>query len=70
MRPDQDGDHQLRLLEAAWDQARQHWHDDMARNFEARHWTPLTQECRTYLDGLRALMEVLEAAQREMEMEI
>jgi hypothetical protein len=66
-RPDQDGDHQLRLLEAAWDQAWQHWHDEMARQFDAQHWTALTQECRSYLDGLGKLMDVLDAAERDIE---
>jgi hypothetical protein len=68
VRPDQEGDHHLRLLEAAWDQARQHWHDDLARHFDARHWMPLDQECRSYLQALRALMEVLDAAERDMEL--
>ena len=68
MRPDQDGDHQFRLLEAAWGQAWQHWHDDTARHFDTRRWAPLAEECRSYLEGLRALMDVLEAAEREMEL--
>lgn len=67
MRPDQDGDQQLRLLEAAWDQARQHWHDDMARDFGARNWASLTQECRSYLEALGRLTDVLEAAERDTE---
>ena len=62
-----EGDEQFRLLEAAWDQACQHWHDDMARLFDTRHWTPLTRECRSYLDGLGKLLEVLEAAERDTE---
>jgi hypothetical protein len=68
VRPDQDGDHQFRMLEAAWNQASQHWHDDMTRHFDTRHWTPLSQECRSYLDGLRALMDLLDAAEREIEL--
>jgi hypothetical protein len=68
LRPDEDGDHQLRLLEAAWEQAMQHWHDDLARHFETRHWTPLTQESRSYLDALRGLMEVLAEAERDIEL--
>jgi hypothetical protein len=68
VRPDEDGDHQFRVLEAAWDQARQHWHDDMARDFGARHWAALAEECRSYLEALRALMEALEAAERDAEL--
>ena len=64
-RPDQDGDHQLRLLEDAWDNALQHWHDDLARDFAAHHWTPLHTEARFYLEALCKLMEVLSAAERE-----
>ncbi len=64
-RPDQDGDRQLRLLEDAWDNARQHWHDDLARDFAARRWTPLDTESRFYLEGLSKLMETFSAAERE-----
>lgn len=67
VRPDQEGDHQFRLLEAAWDRAWQHWHDETARHFEARHWTPLSQDCRWYLEGLRSLMDLLDAAERDIE---
>jgi hypothetical protein len=68
VRPDQDGDHQFRLLEAAWDRASQHWHDDVARHFDTRHWTQLSSECRSYLEALRALMDVLDAAQSDLEL--
>jgi hypothetical protein len=64
-RPDQDGDHQLRLLYDAWDNTLQHWHDDLARGFAAQRWTPLRQESGFYLEALRKLMEVLSAAERE-----
>jgi hypothetical protein len=64
-RPDQDGDQQLRLLEDAWDNALEHWHDDPARDFAAHHWTLLHQESRFYLEALRKLVEVLGAAERE-----
>ena len=64
-RPDQDGDHQLRLLEDAWDNALQYWHDDPARDFAAHYWTPLHTESRFYLEALRKLTEVLSAAERE-----
>jgi hypothetical protein len=66
VRPDQVGDNQFRLLEAAWDQAWQHWHDEMARQFDSQHWTPLAQECRAYLDALHKLMDVLDAAERDI----
>lgn len=66
-RPDQDGDHQLRVLQDAWDLAWQHWHDDMARQFDTQHWTPLAQECRTYLDALGRLLDALDEAERDVE---
>ena len=66
-RPDRDGDQQLRLLDDAWDKASQHWHDGMARQFEGGHWTPLLRESRGYLEGLRKLMDMLEAAERDTE---
>jgi hypothetical protein len=64
-RPDQDGDYQLRLVEDAWDNALQHWHDDLARDFAATHWTPLDRESRFYLEALRKVLDALGAAERE-----
>lgn len=66
-RPDQDGEQQLRLLEAARNQAWQHWHDEMARRFDTQHWSVLSQECRSYLEALGKLLDVLDAAERDME---
>jgi hypothetical protein len=67
VRPDDDGDYQLGLLDAAWEQAAQHWRDDMTRDFERYHWAPLRQEFHSYLDALARLREVLGAAERETE---
>jgi hypothetical protein len=64
-RPDRDGEHQFRLLDDAWASARQHWHDGMARDFGTDHWAPLEQECRSYLEALRGLLDVLDAAERD-----
>lgn len=64
-RPDRDGDGQLRLLGAAWEEAVQHWRDEVTRQFDADHWTPLVQRSRGYLEALRALLDTLEAAERE-----
>jgi len=66
-RPDQDGDQQLRLLDDAWGRAAEHWRDGTARQFGAAQLTPLLQESRSYLDALRKLMDVLEAAERDTE---
>jgi hypothetical protein len=66
-RPDRDGDEQFRLLSAAWEQAVPHWQDEVARQFQADHWTPLAQQTRSYLEALRALMDVLETADRDTE---
>ena len=66
-RPDRDGDQHLRLLDDAWDEASQHWHDGMARQFDTGHLTPLRHESRAYLEALRTLMDTLEAAERETE---
>jgi uncharacterized protein YukE len=63
-RPDHDGDEQLRLLDAAWEEAARYWRDEVARQF-ADHWTPLAQQARAYLEALRALMDMLETAERE-----
>jgi hypothetical protein len=64
-RPDRDGDEQLRLLDAAWEEAARYWQDEVARQFAADHWTPLAQHARAYLEALRALMDMLENAERD-----
>jgi hypothetical protein len=66
-RPDRDGDEQLRVLGAAWEEAARHWQDEVARQFEADHWTPLVQRSRGYLEALRSLLDMFEAAEREAE---
>ncbi|MBV9444323.1 MAG: hypothetical protein JO345_00240 [Streptosporangiaceae bacterium] len=62
---DTDGGHSLSLLADAWDKAAQHWHDEMARDFDVHHVRPLLDESRTYLDALRDLIEVLDTATRD-----
>jgi len=64
-RPEQDGEQQLRLLADAWDQAAEHWRDGPARQFGDSRLAPLLQESRGYLEALRTLMDLLEAADRE-----
>ena len=66
-RPDRDGAEQLGLLGTAWEEAAQHWQDEVARQFDADHWTPLAQRSRAYLAALRTLMDVLETAERDTE---
>lgn len=66
-RPDRDGDEQLRLLGAAWEEAARHWQDEVARQFDADHWTSLVQQSRGYLEALRSLLDMLETAERETE---
>ena len=66
-RPDQDGDQQLRLLGDAWDKAAEHWRDGPAHQFGTAQLTPLLQESRGYVEALRTLMDLLEAAERETE---
>lgn len=66
-RPDQDGDHHLDVLDAAWDKTRQHWRDDMTRRFDTDYWMPLRGESRSYLGALHRLMDLLNAAERETE---
>lgn len=66
-RPDRDGDEQLRLLGVAWEETARHWQDEVARQFEADHWTPLVQQSRGYLEALRSLLDMFEAAEHETE---
>jgi hypothetical protein len=64
-RPDGDGEQHLRRLEDHWDQAASRWHDGVARDFGAHQWTPLRAESRAYLAALRALLDLLDAAERD-----
>ena len=66
-RPDQDGDHHLNLLDAAWDKAQERWNDDMSRHFDAHYWMPMLNESRAYLTALHSLIELLAAAERDTE---
>ena len=66
-RPDHDGDYQLDVLDAAWDKTQQYWHDDMTRHFDAQYWLPLLNESRAYLQALRTLIDLLDAAERDTE---
>jgi hypothetical protein len=66
-RPDRDGQEQLRLLGAAWEEAAQYWQDEVARQFDTGRWTPLVQQSGTYLEALRALVDLLETAERDTE---
>ena len=66
-RPDRDGAEQLGLLGTAWEEVARHWQDEVARQFDADHWTPLAQRSRAYLEALGTLMDVLETAERDTE---
>ena len=66
-RPERDGDQHLRLLQDAWDSVAPSWRDGIARHFGTRHWTPLREESRSYLEALRAMMDLLDAADRDTE---
>jgi hypothetical protein len=66
-RPERDGEEQVRVLGAAWEEAARHWQDEVARHFEADHWTPLAERSRAYLEALRVLLDLLETAERETE---
>ena len=66
-RPDRDGDQQLWLLNDAWEKAVPFWQDDIARQFGTHHWMPLRDESRLYLEALRAMMDLLDAAVRDTE---
>ena len=59
----EDDDHGLGLLGDAWAKAAQYWHDDMGRQFDAYHLTPLIREARSYLEARRRLTDVLDEAE-------
>jgi len=66
-RPDHDGDYEFNTLRTAWDDTQQHWHDGTTRHFDTRYLTPLVDESRAYLQALRKLMDLLNAAERDTE---
>ena len=66
-RPDRDGGEQLGLLGTVWEETARLWQDEVARQFEADHWTPLAQRSRAYLAALGTLLDLLETAERETE---
>lgn len=55
----------LGLIGDAWDKTSRHWDDDAARAFGTRQWTPLAGQSRACLAAYRALVEVLEEAERD-----
>ncbi|HLK02298.1 MAG TPA: hypothetical protein VKU39_20645 [Streptosporangiaceae bacterium] len=61
-RPEEDAAAELALLAAAWDEARQRWHDAATVRFDENHWTPLYQTSREFLEALRALRDLIEAS--------
>jgi hypothetical protein len=63
--PHDDGELSLRVIDAAWSTTQQHWHDDLAAQFNRSHWAPLVNESRTYLRALAECLELLAAAERE-----
>jgi hypothetical protein len=66
-RPDEDGDHLLRVTDSIWRKTQQSWRDDMAGHFESAHWAPLLTESRTYLRALGECLETMSAAERDTE---
>ena len=66
-RPDEDGDHLLRVIDSIWQKTQQCWLDDMADHFDRNHWTPLLAESRSYLRALGECLELLSTAERDTE---
>ena len=54
----------LRILDSAWDETEQRWHDDMASTSAACTGAPLLNDSRaTFLRALGECMELLNAAE-------
>lgn len=51
-----------RQLEAVWQDAVEYWHDSTTDYFEQNYWWPLAEAMSAYIDAVRALEEVLSAA--------
>ena len=60
MSADSEAALQFSLLQEAWENVLEHWHDDVARGFAAHHWEPLKQETELYLRALRSLVSSAE----------
>jgi hypothetical protein len=63
--PHEDGELSLQVIGEAWSKTQQHWHDDLAGQFNRSHWTPLVSESQGYLRALAECLELLTAAERE-----
>ena len=55
----------MKTLRQTWEEARRHWKDAVARDFEAVRWAPLEAQVDATLRALDVLAPVLAAAQRE-----
>lgn len=52
-------------LMAAWDQTRDHWSDERARQFEEEHLRPIAEELNLLVPGIGTMSQVIERMVRE-----
>lgn len=59
----------LKKLDHAWRQAREEWHDDVARQFEQERIEPLIDQTRAAISALAPLDEAVQKARHACEPE-
>ncbi len=57
--------HALKDLRAHWDETKSLWSDQVARDFEKNHLTPLDQQTTTAMRGMADIAEVLSRVRHE-----
>ncbi len=57
--------HALKDLRARWDETKSLWSDQVARDFEKNHLTPLDQQTTVAMRGMADIAEVLSRVRHE-----
>ena len=57
--------HALKDLRARWDETKSLWSDQVARDFEKNHLTPLDQQTTIAMRGMAEIAEVLSRVRQE-----
>jgi hypothetical protein len=55
----------LKELRTSWDETRAHWKDDVALDFDQRHWQPLEIQTEIALRAIDRLSEELAKARQD-----
>jgi hypothetical protein len=59
--------HAFRDLKDRWGEAKEHWNDDVSRDFETSHLQPILPHLQLLSASAQRLLEVVAKAERECE---